>query len=37
MLRGLPLPLLYIEGLALIGLLLFLADWFIMRRLMQTR
>ncbi len=37
MLRGLPLPQLYIGGLALIGLLLFLADWFIMRRLMQTR
>jgi ABC-2 type transport system permease protein len=37
MLRGLPLPLIYLGGLALIGLLLFLADWFIMRRLMQTR
>lgn len=37
MLRGLPLPLIYIGGLAAIGLLLFLADWFIMRRLMQTR
>jgi hypothetical protein len=37
MLRGLPLPQLYIGGLALIGLLLFLVDWFIMRRLMQTR
>jgi ABC-2 type transport system permease protein len=37
MLRGLPLPLIYIGGLALIGLLLFLADWIIMRRLMQTR
>jgi ABC-2 type transport system permease protein len=37
MLRGLPLPLVYIGGLALIGLLMFLADWIIMRRLMQTR
>jgi ABC-2 type transport system permease protein len=37
MLRGLPLPLIYIGGLALIGFLLFLVDWAIMRRLMQTR
>ena len=37
MLRGLPLPLVYIGGLAAIGLILFLADWLIMRRLMQTR
>lgn len=37
MLRGLPLPLIYLGGLAAIGLVLFLADWIIMRRLMQTR
>lgn len=37
MLRGLPLPLTIFGGLALIGLLLFLIDWIIMRRLMQTR
>jgi ABC-2 type transport system permease protein len=36
MLRGLPLPLLYTGCLALMGLLLFLVDWAIMRRLMQT-
>jgi hypothetical protein len=37
MLRGLPLPLIYIGGLGLIGLLLFFIDWMILRRLMQTR
>ncbi len=37
MLRGLPLPMIYLGGLALIGLALFLADWIIMRRMMQTR
>ena len=37
MLRGLPLPPIYLGGLALIGLLLYLVDWIIMRRLMQTR
>lgn len=37
MLRGLPLPITYIGGLALIGLILFVADWIILRRLMQTR
>ncbi len=37
MLRGLPLPLQYIGGLALIGIILFIADWIILRRMMQTR
>ena len=37
MLRGLPLPLTVLGGLSLIGLVLFLADWFILRRMMQTR
>jgi ABC-2 type transport system permease protein len=37
MLRGLPLPFTFIGGLALIGLVLFLADWVILRRMMQTR
>jgi ABC-2 type transport system permease protein len=37
MLRGLPLPITYIGGLAAIGLVLFLADWLILRRMMQTR
>jgi ABC-2 type transport system permease protein len=37
MLRGLPLPLVTLGGLALIGLILFLADWLILRRMMQTR
>jgi len=37
MLRGLPLPLVYIGGLALIGVILFIADWIILRRMMQTR
>ena len=37
MLRGLPLPITYIGGLAVIGFILFLADWFILRRMMQTR
>ncbi len=36
MLRGLPLPIIYTLGLAVIGLVLFLADWAIMRRLMKT-
>ncbi|MGE5642141.1 MAG: ABC transporter permease, partial [Byssovorax cruenta] len=37
MLRGLPLPPIYIGGLALMGLILFLVDWIMLRRLMQTR
>ncbi len=37
MLRGLPLPIVYTFGLAMIGLVLFVADWAIMRRLMKTR
>jgi ABC-2 type transport system permease protein len=37
MLRGLPLPLLYVGGLALIGVVLYLADGVIMRRTMKTR
>ncbi len=37
MLRGLPLPLTVLGGLALIGGSLFLADWIILRRMMQTR
>jgi ABC-2 type transport system permease protein len=37
MLRGLPLPLLYAAGLALIGIVLYLTDWFILRRIMKTR
>lgn len=37
MLRGLPLPITVISGLALIGLILFIADWILLRRLMQTR
>ena len=37
MLRGLPLPLLYAGGLAMIGILFFFADWVIMRRMMKTR
>ena len=37
MLRGLPLPLVYVGGLGLIGIILFLADWIILRRMMQTR
>jgi ABC-2 type transport system permease protein len=37
MLRGLPLPLVYIGGLALIGIIFFLVDWLILRRMMQTR
>jgi ABC-2 type transport system permease protein len=36
MLRGLPLPFTYISGLALIGLILFIVDWIILRRMMQT-
>ena len=34
MLRGLPLPAVYIGGLALIGLIMFFADWVILRRIM---
>src|SRR6266498_4781423 len=37
MLRGLPLPLTDIGGLALIGIILFIADWIILRRMMETR
>jgi ABC-2 type transport system permease protein len=37
MLRGLPLPLIYVGGLALIGIVLYLADGVIMRRMMKTR
>jgi ABC-2 type transport system permease protein len=37
MLRGLPLPMTTLGGLGLIGLILFLADWIILRRMMQTR
>jgi ABC-2 type transport system permease protein len=36
MLRGLPLPVIYTAGLALIGIVLFLGDWLIMRRMMRT-
>lgn len=37
MLRGLPLPINIIGGLALMGLILFVVDWLFLRRLMQTR
>jgi ABC-2 type transport system permease protein len=37
MLRGHSLPFTIIGGLSLIGLILFVADWIILRRLMQTR
>ena len=37
MLRGLPLPITVIGGLALIGIVFFLADWAILRRMMKTR
>jgi ABC-2 type transport system permease protein len=37
MLRGLPLPLAFIVGLSLIGIIFFIADWGILRRMMQTR
>lgn len=37
MLRGLPIPLILIAGLAGIGLFLYLVNWFILRRMMQTR
>lgn len=37
MLRGLPLPLIYIVGLAAIGIIVFIVDWVILRRMMQTR
>jgi ABC-2 type transport system permease protein len=37
MLRGLPLPLVYVGGLAMIGIVLYLADGIILRRMMKTR
>jgi ABC-2 type transport system permease protein len=37
MLRGLPLPMVYVAGLALIGLVMYLADGIILRRIMKTR
>jgi ABC-2 type transport system permease protein len=37
MLRGLSLPAIITGGLGLIGLVMFLLDWLILRRLMQTR
>jgi ABC-2 type transport system permease protein len=37
MLRGLPIPMIYAGGLALIGIVLFLVDGFILRRMMKTR
>ena len=37
MLRGLPLPPVYVAGLALMGIILFFVDWFILRRMMKTR
>jgi ABC-2 type transport system permease protein len=37
MLRGLPLPMVYAAGLALIGIVFFILDWFILRRMMKTR
>jgi ABC-2 type transport system permease protein len=37
MLRGLSLPYVFIGGLALIGLVFYLVDWAILRRMMQTR
>lgn len=37
MLRGLPLPLVYVAGLALIGIVLYLANGIILRRMMKTR
>lgn len=36
MLRGLPLPILFIGGLALIGVVFFIADWAVLRRIMKT-
>jgi hypothetical protein len=36
MLRGLSLPYVFIGGLALIGLVFYLVDWAILRRMMQT-
>ena len=37
MLRGLPLPIVYAGGLALIGIVMYLADGIILRRIMKTR
>jgi ABC-2 type transport system permease protein len=37
MLRGLPLPMVYVAGLALIGIVMYLADGIILRRMMKTR
>jgi ABC-2 type transport system permease protein len=37
MLRGLPLPLVYAGGLALVGLIFFMADGIILRRIMKIR
>jgi len=37
MLRGLPLPMVYVAGLALIGIIMYLADGIILRRMMKTR
>lgn len=37
MLRGLPLPINYLGGLSLVGGIMFIADWIILRRMMQTR
>ncbi len=37
MLRGLPLPVIYTLGLAMIGVVLFFVDWLILRRMMKTR
>lgn len=37
MLRGLPLPVVYMGGLAFIGFIMYFADWVILRRMMKTR
>jgi ABC-2 type transport system permease protein len=37
MLRGLPLPVVYAAGLATIGIVFFILDWIILRRMMKTR
>jgi ABC-2 type transport system permease protein len=37
MLRGLPLPMVYVAGLALMGIVMYLADGIILRRMMKTR
>jgi hypothetical protein len=36
-LRGLSLPILITAGLACIGIVLYLVDWVIMRRMMKTQ